>query len=70
MIFKKSTTINTKEVIKNILIELKPEHRYIICLPEDIQKDELNILSDALKLEKSNTYVAVIIGNVKIIEFS
>lgn len=64
------SNITIEDIIKKVLVELKPEHRYLICLPNGIRNDELESLQNSLRLDESNTYVAIIIGDIKIVEFS
>lgn len=67
-----------KKLIPEILSEsvktLDPGNRYIITLPASMTDEEFDVafkvLNDHLSLETSNTYVVIMHGDIKIVEFS
>lgn len=70
--------VRLKSSIPEILVEsiktLEPGNRYIITLPSSMTDAEFDAafdaLNDHLDLKNSNTYVVVLHGNIKIVEFS
>ena len=53
---------------------LEPGNRYIITLPSSMTSTEFDVafdeLNDHLDLKNSNTYVVIMHGDIKIVEFS
>lgn len=59
--------------VKESIIELKPENRYIIILPVEDEKiaDYVEKTLQPLELEKTNVRMAFLVGdNIKIMEIS
>ena len=67
---KQSIPETLAESIKTLI----PGNRYIITLPSSMTEKEFDdafkVLNDHLDLENSNTYVVVMHGDIKIVEFS
>ncbi len=68
--FKKSFP----EILGENIKMLTPGNRYIITFPSSMTDQEFddafNALNDHLDLKNSNTYVVVMHGDIKIVEFS
>jgi hypothetical protein len=71
---KKIQTEQLGIAIAKNLVQLKPEHRYILSFPFDISDDDFDDLAKqitaSLDLENSETHVVVVQGRVNMIEFN
>ena len=78
VIYNYRSILKLKQSISDMLVEsikiLEPGNRYIITLPASMTDDEFNdafeVINSHLNLENSDTYVVIMHGDIRIVEFS